>query len=117
MTEQNTIANELGAPPSSAWVRFLRTYGPTPNNLTMFDEYVAGAVGRAKVQPIALSAPMLEPMKAHVASGKPGSMLIAGTAGDGKTYHCRALCVGRTQTQCRHDISQQANADRWKSRM
>lgn len=57
----------------------------------MFDEYVAGAVGRAKVQPIALSTPMLDPMKAHVASGKPGSMLIAGTAGDGKTYHCRAL--------------------------
>lgn len=91
LTEQTTIANEPGAPPSSAWVRFLRTYGPTPNNLTMFDEYVAGAVGRAKVQPIALSTPMLEPMKAYVASGKPGSMLIAGTAGDGKTYHCRAL--------------------------
>lgn len=72
-------------------MRFLRSYGPTPNNLTMFDEYVAGAVGRAKVAPIALSAPMLEQMKAHVASGKPGSMLIAGTAGDGKTYHCRAL--------------------------
>lgn len=57
----------------------------------MFDEYVAGAVGRAKVQPITLSAPMLEQMKQHIASGRPGSMLIAGTAGDGKTYHCRAL--------------------------
>lgn len=91
LTVQNTIASEPGTPPSSAWVRFLRTYGPTPNNLTMFDEYVAGAVGRAKVQPIVLSAPMLEPMKTHIASGKPGSMLIAGTAGDGKTYHCRAL--------------------------
>lgn len=86
-----TSVSVAGAPPSSAWVRFLRTYGPTPNNLTMFDEYVAGAVGRAKVQPIALSTPMLDPMKAHVASCKPGSMLIAGTAGDGKTYHCRAL--------------------------
>ncbi|MCW5257037.1 hypothetical protein D5038_11935 [Verminephrobacter aporrectodeae subsp. tuberculatae] len=91
MTEQNTIANEQGAPPSKAWVRFLRAYGPTPNNLTMFDEHVPGAVGRAKVQPIALSTPMLESMQDHVASGKPGSMLIAGTAGDGKTYHCRAL--------------------------
>ncbi len=57
----------------------------------MFDEYVAGAVGRAKVQPITLSTPMLEQMKQHIASGRPGSMLIAGTAGDGKTYHCRAL--------------------------
>lgn len=86
-------ANQNGsaAPPSSAWVRFLRTYGPTPNNLTMFDEYVAGAVDRAKVQPITLSSPMLGPMQAHLVSGKPGSLLIAGTAGDGKTYHCRAL--------------------------
>ncbi|BDU55966.1 hypothetical protein [Limnohabitans sp. TEGF004] len=91
MTEIITTSTETGPPPASAWVRFLRTYGPTPNNLTMFDEYVAGAVGRAKVQPITLSAPMLEQMKQHIASGRPGSMLIAGTAGDGKTYHCRAL--------------------------
>lgn len=91
MIEKNTNFSEQGALPSNAWVRFLRTYGPTPNNLTMFDEYVASAVGRAKIQPIALSTPMLDQMKAHVASGKPGSMLITGTAGDGKTYHCRAL--------------------------
>lgn len=91
MQDQSIAMADTGVPPSSAWVRFLRTYGPTPNNLTMFDEYVAGAVGRAKVQPIVLSTPMLEMMKTHVASGKSGSMLIAGTAGDGKTYHCRAL--------------------------
>ncbi|OLP07809.1 hypothetical protein BLL52_0905 [Rhodoferax antarcticus ANT.BR] len=34
---------------------------------------------------------MLEKIKERVASGKPGSILIAGTAGDGKTYHCRSL--------------------------
>ncbi len=79
------------APPASAWVRFLRTYGPTPNNLTMFDEYVAEALGRAKVQPIRLSTPLLDSMVKHIESQAPGSMLIAGTAGDGKTYHCRAL--------------------------
>lgn len=91
MIELNMSASDMSAPPSSAWVRFLRTYGPTPNNLTMFDEYVAGALGRAKVHPIALSTPMLQLMKDHMASGRPGSILIAGTAGDGKTYHCRAL--------------------------
>ena len=36
----------VSLPPASAWVRFLRSYGPTPQNLTMFDEYVSGAVGR-----------------------------------------------------------------------
>ncbi|WP_017907491.1 hypothetical protein [Xanthomonas sp. SHU 199] len=57
----------------------------------MFDEYVSGAVGRAKVQPIRLATPLLEKMVGHVESKAPGSMLIAGTAGDGKTYHCRTL--------------------------
>ncbi|AFQ46708.1 hypothetical protein GEM_0253 [Burkholderia cepacia GG4] len=77
--------------PASSWVRFLRSYGPTPNNLTMFDEYVSGALGRARVQPISLSTPQLEAMVQHIESKVPGSLLIAGTAGDGKTYHCRAL--------------------------
>ena len=80
-----------GIPPASAWVSFLRSYGPTPNNLTMFDEYVARALKRAKVQPINLSTPLLEDMVKHIESKAPGSILIAGTAGDGKTYHCRAL--------------------------
>ena len=81
------------SPPASAWVRFLRSYGPTPNNLNLFDEYVTGALGRAKVQPITLTSPQLDKMKQRVASGAPGSILIAGTAGDGKTYHCRSLWV------------------------
>ena len=80
-----------GALPASAWVRFLRSYGPTPNNLTMFDEYVSSALGRARVQPISLSTPLLDAMVSHIESKTPGSLLIAGTAGDGKTYHCRAL--------------------------
>jgi hypothetical protein len=79
------------APPASAWVRFLRSYGPTPQNLTMFDEYVSGAVGRAGVQPLRLATPLLEGMVGHIESRQAGSVLIAGTAGDGKTYHCRAL--------------------------
>lgn len=80
-----------GPAPASAWIRFLRTYGPSPNNSTLFDEYVVGALSRAKVEPITLSSPQLERIVAHVQSGAPGSVLIAGTAGDGKTYHCRSL--------------------------
>ena len=91
MPEQNTIANEEGAPPSSAWVRFLRSYGPTPNNLTLFDEFVTDNLVKAKVKPITLSSPLLEVIKERVDSGASGSILIAGTAGDGKTYHCRSL--------------------------
>jgi hypothetical protein len=57
----------------------------------MFDEYVEGALNRAKVQPVRLSTPQLEAMVLHIESKALGSLLIAGTAGDGKTYHCRAL--------------------------
>jgi broad-specificity NMP kinase len=87
-TQQESIATET---PSSHWVKFLRSYGPTASNLTMFDEYVANALGRANVQPIQLSTPLLDGMIQHIESGTPGSILIAGTAGDGKTYHCRSL--------------------------
>ncbi|WP_313070492.1 hypothetical protein [Melaminivora sp.] len=92
MTNASPLGGGEGvALPTSAWVRFLRSYGPTPNNLTMFDEYVSGALRRANVQPISLSTPMLDDMVKHIESKAPGSLLIAGTAGDGKTYHCRAL--------------------------
>lgn len=57
----------------------------------MFDEYVSSALGHAKVAPITLSTPLLGAMVRHIESSVPGSLLIAGTAGDGKTYHCRAL--------------------------
>lgn len=85
------VRSDNEQPPASVWVRFLRSYGPTPNNLTMFDEYVSGALSKANIEPIRLSTPLLDLMVQHVQSKKPGSMLIAGTAGDGKTYHCRAL--------------------------
>ena len=91
MNDPLPASSAAANPPSSAWVRFLRSYGPTPNNLTLFDEYVTGALGKAKVQPITLSSPMLDKIKHRVDSGSPGSILIAGTAGDGKTYHCRSL--------------------------
>ncbi|GEM_PF-5638380 len=43
---------EFATPPAGSWIRFLRSYGPTPNNLNLFDEYVTGALSRAKVKPI-----------------------------------------------------------------
>lgn len=91
-TESSDVEPTEGtAFPALAWVRLLRSYGPTSNNLTMFDEYVSSAVARARVPPITLSTPRLNDMIRHVESGAEGSLLIAGTAGDGKTYHCRAL--------------------------
>lgn len=83
--------SDVELPPASAWVQFLRSYGPSSRNLAMFDEYVTRALAQAGVEPISLSTPLLEDMVRHIESKAPGSILIAGTAGDGKTYHCRSL--------------------------
>lgn len=91
MSDSTTSASDSGAFPSSVWVRFLRSYGPTPNNLNLFDEYITTAVRRAKIQPLTLTSPQLAQILDRVRSGEPGSVLVAGTAGDGKTYHCRGV--------------------------
>jgi len=81
---------EMTSPPASTWVRFLRNYGPLPTNGNLFDEHVNKALKRANVQPITLPTPRLEEMFEALQTGR-GSLLVAGTAGDGKTYHCRSL--------------------------
>ncbi len=91
MTGSFAIQPATGSPPASAWVRFLRSYGPIPSDLSLFDEYVTGALGRARVSPISLASPQLDVMRQRIESGVHGSILVAGTAGDGKTYHCRSL--------------------------
>lgn len=79
------------SPPALKWVRFLRNYGPLPTNGNLFDEYVNVALSQANVQPISLPTPYVDEMLAYVKTDNSGSLLIAGTAGDGKTYHARQL--------------------------
>ncbi|MHA3056591.1 DEAD/DEAH box helicase family protein [Acinetobacter sp. ANC 5584] len=83
--------SDLQHKPSARWIRYLRSYGPTPNNAVMFDEHVTKAARLAKIDPIELPIPLLADILEVVNSDAGGSIIIAGTAGDGKTYHCRAL--------------------------
>lgn len=91
MNDTTMASAVLPPPPSTRWVRFLRNYGPLPTNGNLFDEYVHEAVRRASVAPVVLSSPHLEEMIVVMTSAEPCSILIAGTAGDGKTFHCRSL--------------------------
>lgn len=80
-------------PPSNNWIRFLRNYGPLPTNRNLFDEHVNAAVRRAHVKPIELPTPLVDAMATALRDNSAKSLLIAGTAGDGKTYHARKLWV------------------------
>jgi hypothetical protein len=78
----------------NAWVRFLRHYGPIPTNDNMYDELISRAVRKHKVEPITLPAPYVAELLQNFRGEKPLSYVLTGTAGDGKTYHCRAVWLG-----------------------
>ncbi len=76
---------------AAVWVRFLRNYGPIPTNDNMYDESIQRALKRHKIVPITLPAPLVARLVANFRQDTPVSHIITGTAGDGKTYHCREV--------------------------
>lgn len=75
----------------NSWVRFIRNYGPIPTNDNMYDETIQRALSRHKIKPLVLPAQFLDQLLANFASAVPRSEILTGTAGDGKTYHCREV--------------------------
>ena len=77
--------------PESRWIRFLRAYGPIPTNDNMYDETIQRALRRLKIEPLVLPAQFLDAVVANFRSDSPQTEILTGTAGDGKTYHCREV--------------------------
>lgn len=75
----------------SAWIRFLRQYGPVPTNDNMYDEHIQKAARNRNMRPVSFEAEYLEEIKDNFASSNPVSVILTGTAGDGKTYYCRYI--------------------------
>ncbi|MDN3277430.1 hypothetical protein QWJ07_24405 [Frankia sp. RB7] len=73
------------------WIRFLRNYGPIPTNDNMYDETIQRALRRHRIAPLVLPAQFLDPLLANFRAEIPASEILTGTAGDGKTYHCREV--------------------------
>ncbi len=83
----------MAVKPGNPWVRFLRSYGPIPTNDNMYDESIRRALKRFKIRPIELPAPFLAELVENFGQPSPDSYVLTGTAGDGKTYHCREVFV------------------------
>ena len=79
----------MSAAGASRWIRFLRNYGPIPTNDNMYDESIQRALRRHKIEPLVLPAQFLGDVLDNLRSDAPRSEILTGTAGDGKTYHCR----------------------------
>lgn len=76
---------------SSDWISFLRQYGPIPRNDNMYDEVIQRTLRRKKLQPIAFETEYLGELLDNFRSASPKSVILTGTAGDGKTYYCRQI--------------------------
>ncbi|WMS85626.1 hypothetical protein [Pleionea litopenaei] len=73
-------------------VNFLRHYGPIPASDNMYDELIQSEVARHSIDPVIHIEPArLSEVITNFEQDKPNSIILTGTAGDGKTYHCRRV--------------------------
>lgn len=74
------------------WINFLRKYGPIPRNDNMYDESIQRSARRAKIRPISFEHPQQQEVMGCFAPGAEAmSVILTGTAGDGKTHLCRQV--------------------------
>ncbi len=75
------------------WIRFLRQYGPIARNDNMYDEHIRRSAAKVKLNPIQFEHPIAEkliPLFSKSATSLT-SVVLTGTAGDGKTHLCRQV--------------------------
>lgn len=75
------------------WLLFLRQYGPVPRNDNMYDETIQRSACRAGIEPILFEHPAQEQLLNcfNKNTTDPVSVILTGTAGDGKTHLCRQV--------------------------
>lgn len=77
---------------SNALVAFLRHYGPIPASDNMYDELIQEEISRYQIDPpIRIEPARLQELIDNFQSTDPTNVILTGTAGDGKTYHCRRV--------------------------
>ena len=77
----------------STWLRFLRHYGPVPRNDNMYDETIQRSARRHGIAPIDFEHPYQTQIVQcfDQTTADPVSVILTGTAGDGKTHLCRQV--------------------------
>ena len=77
---------------SNSLISFLRHYGPIPASDNMYDELIQCEIERYAIDPaIHIDPARLDEVRSNFESATPRNVILTGTAGDGKTYHCRRI--------------------------
>ena len=82
---------------SNALVEFLASYGPQPSSNNLYDEFVIEASKKTGCAPIEIEQPLVADLASTFRSDNPQSVILTGTAGDGKTYTARKLVEALTE--------------------
>ena len=91
--------------PAARWIRFLRQYGPIAHIDNMYDERIQKSARRAGVRALAFAHPLeteiLPLFDEKGYSGSLASVILTGTAGDGKSHLCRKIwhMLGGTEAE------------------
>lgn len=88
---------------TNALINFLATYGPTPAGQSMYDEHVLQGAARFQTRPISVDSGKVHQIISALTGAEPRSVVLTGTAGDGKTWHCRNIFerLGGTEEEWR----------------
>ena len=76
---------------TNSLVAFLGSYGPQPSSNNLYDEFVVAAAEKTGCDPLEIDQPLIGDLVALFRSETPVSVILTGTAGDGKTYAARKL--------------------------
>lgn len=72
-------------------VDYLRTYGPLAASDSIYDEHVLRSAAENDVSAIEVNSALLDRLLQNFSGASPRSVILTGTAGDGKTWHCRKV--------------------------
>ncbi|ALP54997.1 hypothetical protein Tel_16955 (plasmid) [Candidatus Tenderia electrophaga] len=77
---------------SNSLVSFLRHYGPIPAGDNMYDELIQAEIERHGIHhEIHITPAKLQEIDRNFRKSGPRNVVLTGTAGDGKTFHCRQI--------------------------
>ena len=79
--------------PGEQWIRLLYGYSPVMENTAMTAEHIGGLERRTGIQPLRFTHPGFARLSSAIRpkEGPPKSVILTGTAGDGKTTLCSDL--------------------------
>lgn len=73
-------------------ISFLRHYGPIPAGDNMYDELIQAEIKRHGIDPVIhINPARLKDTQENFGLLAPINVILTGTAGDGKTFHCRQI--------------------------